>query len=64
MKLNAILENPSQPDSIQFLSALDPLGSFSFSSMEIRRRRITLQPVNTKSAVGITRASGAQKEVR
>lgn len=63
MKLNDILENPSQPDSIQFLSALDSLGFLSFSSMEIQHYQITLQPVNTKSAVGVSRASGAQKDM-
>lgn len=46
MKINDILENPSQPDSIQFLSTLDSLGFISVSSMEIQSYQIILQPVN------------------
>lgn len=64
MRLSAILENPSQPDSIQFLSALGSTCFFTFSSVEIQCYRITLQPVNTKSAVGVRGASGAREGVR
>lgn len=66
MKLNSILENPFQPDysmTLCFGFYMLFFFFFPFSSMEIQCHQITLQPVNTKSAVGISRARGGLKEV-
>ena len=63
MKLNSVLENPPQLDTTQFLSTLDSTCFFSFSSVKVQRYRNALQPANTKSAVGVSRGSRAQKEV-
>lgn len=60
VKLNGILENFPQPDSACFPPPLGSLGFFSFSSLEILCYWITIQPVNPKSAVGVSRA---QKEM-